>query len=96
MTTDAQVLDIAHRANAVLENTAYQGAYAAVRQRLIDAMIGLQLSDAEGAESARQAVKLLDSLKAELDTAIKSGKVAAANIAEIEARRKNPLRGIFR
>ena len=93
---DAQILDIAHKANAVLENQAYQGAYVSVRQRLIDAMVGLQMTDAEGAENARQAVKLLDSLKAELDTAVKSGKVAAANIAEIEARRKNPLRGIFR
>ena len=94
--SDAQILDFATKANAVLENAAYQAAYAAVRQRLLDAMIGLQLSDAEGAEHCRQAVKLLDSLKAELDTAVKSGKIAAANIAEIEARRKNPLRGIFR
>jgi len=96
MTTDAQILDFATKANAVLENSAYQNAYAAVRQRLVDAMIGLQMSDAEGAESCRQGIKLLDALKAELDTAVKSGKIAAANIAEIESRRKNPLRGIFR
>ena len=93
---DAQILDLSTKASAVLENTAYQNAYTAVRQRLVDAMLGLQMSDAEGAEQCRQGVKLLDSLKAELDTAVKSGRIASANIAEIEARRKNPLRGIFR
>lgn len=96
MSNDAKVIELAHKADAVLQNPAYQGAYTAVRQRLMDAMVGLQMSDAEGAESCRKAVKLLDSLKSELDAAVSSGKVAAATIAEVEARRKNPLRGIFR
>jgi len=93
---DQKIVDIAVKANAVLESEVYQNAYNAVRQRLVDVMLGLQMSDAEGAESARQAVKLLDALKTELDTAVKAGKIASANISEIEARRKNPLRGIFR
>jgi len=93
---DQKIVDISVKAKAVLDSEVYQNAYTAVRQRLVDVMLGLQMSDAEGAEAARQAVKLLDALKTELDNAVKAGKIASANIAEIEARRKNPLRGIFR
>jgi soluble cytochrome b562 len=94
--TDGQVLDRAVKARAVLDSPAYQDAYAAVRQRLLDAMLAVKIEDSASAEDFRRCIKLLDALKAELDTAINSGKLAEANIAEIEARRKNPLRGIFR
>jgi len=93
---DQKIVDISVQAKAILESEVYQNAYTAVRARLVEATFGLQMSDSEGAEAARQAVKILDALKAELDTAVKAGKIASANIAEIEARRKNPLRGIFR
>ena len=41
-------------------------------------------------------LELLSRGKAELDAAIQRGKLVQANVAEIEAKRQNPLRYLFR
>jgi len=94
--SDAKALDRATKARAVLDSLAYQEAYTTVRQKLVDALFAVKYEDKDEAEDFRRCVKLLDALKGELDQMVIAGKVAEANLDELEKRRKNPLRGIFR
>jgi len=94
--TPGEELDRATKAQAVIDSPAFQDAFTAVRGRLMDAMLAVKIEDKEDAEDFRRCIKLLDSLRHELETVIKNGKLAAANIADLEAKRKNPLRGLFR
>jgi hypothetical protein len=94
--TDTEILSKAGHAKSVLDSPAYIDAYNAVRQRLVDAMLAVKIDDSASAEDFRRCVKLLDALKGELDAAIQRGKLVQANVAELEARRNNPLRNLFR
>jgi hypothetical protein len=94
--TEAEVLSKAGNAKAVLDSPAYADAYKAIRERLLEGLLAVSLQDAATAEDFRRSIKLLDALKGELDAAIQRGKLAQANIAELEARRNNPLRNLFR
>jgi len=94
--SEGEILSKAGNARAVLDSPAYMDAYTAVRERLVGALLGVKLEATAEAEDFRRCIKLLDALKAELDAAIQRGKLVQANVAEIEAKRQNPLRYLFR
>jgi hypothetical protein len=91
-----ELIQKANNAKAVLDNPAYQDAYKAVRQMLIDTMLAAKFEDVKGAEECRRCIKLLDSLKSNLDATVQSGKLSKFQLDEVEERRKNPLRNLFR
>jgi hypothetical protein len=94
--TNGELIDKATKAKAVLDNPAYMDAYTAVKARMIEALLATKLEDTSTAEDFRRCIKLLDALKSELDGVVARGKVAAADMNELEKRRNNPLRSIFR
>lgn len=89
-------LDRAQKAKAVLEASAFKDAFEATRSRLIDGLIACKMEDTKNAEEFRLCLKLLDSVKLNLETAVNSGKIDAFRLEEKEKRSKNPLRNYFR
>jgi hypothetical protein len=91
-------LEKAVGANALLENKAFQDAYALVRGTLLASLEALPIGHPESsraAEDFRMSLKLLGSLKTALEATVKSGKVEQSLITEIESYRKNPRKGLF-
>jgi ubiquitin C-terminal hydrolase len=93
--TNGELIDKATKAKAVLENPAYTDAYTAVKARMVEMLLSVKLQDTATAEDFRRCIFLLDALKAELDAVVSRGKIAAADMNELEKRRNNPLRSIF-
>ena len=61
--TDGELISKAGNARAVLDSPAYMDAYNAVRQRLVDALLGVKMEETASAEIFRHSIKLLDALK---------------------------------
>ena len=94
--TPEQELDRAHKAKAVLDNPLYQESYELCRLAIIAEMEKCSLTDTARAEVLRHCLKLLKDVRANMAVALNSGKVAAFNIAQEVAARKNPFKGMFR
>lgn len=83
----------ARQAKAVLENPLYKEAFQEVRDGLIALWERTPIKDIDARESAYLCILLLGRLRQELDRVIQGGKVAEAEIIELEQRKK---RGLFR
>lgn len=94
--TDAEALDRATKAKAIIESPLYLGAFSLVREKLIAGIEACPTADVAAAEDFRRCLRLLRAVHSNLDAAISSGKIAQFNVEQIEAKRKNPFRGIFR
>lgn len=93
---EAQALDRATKAKAILESPIYLEAFHATRQSLFDLIEKAPIADVATAEDARRCLKLLTKIDAHMRHMLETGKVAQFNLAEREKRSLNPLRGIFR
>ena len=92
-------IERADKANAILTSPLFVEAFETVRQRLLEGLETLPLSDTaaiQSAEDFRRCLKLLKSVRMNLETAVNSGKLDAFRLHELDEKRKNPLRGIFR
>jgi hypothetical protein len=94
--SDMTPIDRAQKAKAVLESPIFSESFDLVRERLIQGLEALPTADVQGAESFRLCLKLLKSVRLNLETAINTGKLELFRLNEEEKRKKNPLRGIFR
>ena len=94
--SQAQAIDQANKAKAVLENPAYTGAYEGVRAAIIERIEKCSLSDTQTAEDLRRCLKLLRDVQLNMVIAINSGKVEAFRLAEDEKRKENKFRNLFR
>lgn len=89
-------IERANKAKAVLESPAYQEAYDLVRQAIIERIEKCPLSETPTAEDLRRCLKLLRDVRANMTTAINTGKLVSFRLEQDEVRRKNPLRHLFR
>ena len=89
-------IERAVRAQAVLDNVAYQESYEMVRQEIIRRIENCPLSDTQTAEDLRRCLRLLRDVRLNLEVALKSGTVANFRLAADEKRKANPLRNLFR
>jgi hypothetical protein len=94
--SDAELLDRANKALAVLENPIYAEAWENTRQSIIALIEKTPLSDTETAERLRICLKLLRDVRANLELMVNQGKIASFRLAEEKQRRENPLRHLFR
>lgn len=92
----SQELDRATKAKAVLESPVYNESYEMVRNAIIDRIEKCPLSDTQVAEDLRRCLKLLRDVRLNFETAVNTGKIAQFNLSEVERRRANPLRNLFR
>lgn len=92
----SQEVDRGTKAKAVLDSQIYQESYEMVRNAIIERIEKCPLSDTQVAEDLRRCLKLLRDVRLNLETAVNTGKIAQFNLSEIEARRANPLRHLFR
>lgn len=89
-------IERANKAKAVLESPAYQEAFDLVRMRLIEGIENCPVADVKKAEDFRLCLKLLKSVRMNMETAINTGKLEQFRLEEVEKRKSNPLRGLFR
>jgi len=94
--TDAEALDQALKAKAILESPVYQKAYENCRAAIITLMEKAPLSDTQGAEDLRRCLKLLRDVRSNMEAMMKSGVIVEFKLAEEKRRKDNPLRGFFR
>ena len=88
--------DNATKAKAVLESPAFQKAFEDVRAKLIAGIEHCPMADTATAEEFRKCLRLLISVRSNLEAAVNTGKIEEFRLVELEKRRNNPLRGIFR
>lgn len=93
---EATILDRATKAKAILDNPMYGDSFEMVRLAIHAQIEACPLADTESAENLRKCLRLLRDVRANLAVALESGKIVQFNIAQIEAKRKNPLKGFFR
>ena len=89
-------IERADKAKAILESPLFQEAFEIVRAALINGLEASPTADVANAEDFRKCLKLLKSVRLNLEVAINRGKLELFQLQEQEKRRKNPLRGIFR
>lgn len=87
-------LDRAAKASSVLNAPAFQDAYKAVREALIAGIEKCPTKDVETAEDFRRCLKLLSAVHLNLETALKSGKIAEFRLSQAQAESKNPFRAV--
>ena len=92
----SEVLERANRAKAILESPAFVKAFDDVRSKLIEGLEACPTNDVTNAEDFRKCLKLLKAVRLNLETAINTGKLEAFKLNELEERRRNPLRSLFR
>lgn len=93
---DAQLIDRANKAKAILENPAYREAFEAVRLAIHQQIEEAPIRDQEGVHQLRLCLKLLRDVRVNLETALNQGKLASFKLAQEEKRRNNPLANFFR
>ena len=91
-----EVLDRATKAKAILDSPAFTQAFETVRNKLIEGLEACPTNDVQNAEDFRKCLKLLKSVRLNLETAINTGKLEQFKLNELEQKRQNPLRNIFR
>src|ERR1700690_4169307 len=92
-------LDRAAKASSVLNSPAFQDAYKLVRERLIDGIEKCPMKDVDVAEDLRRCLKLLSAVYLNLETALKSGRLAEFRLEQAKVAQNNPfrkLKGVFR
>lgn len=93
---DIELMDRAVKAEAVLSSAVYQDSYENVRNAIIALIERTPLSDSQTAEDLRRCLKLLRDVRANLELAMKQGKLASFKLEEEKRRKVNPLKGLFR
>lgn len=79
------------RAEALLKDADLTKAFEDLRQSILSALENHPIDDDKGAEKLRISLKLLRGVRANLENALRDGKVAAFRL-EQEERRKQPVR----
>lgn len=92
----AAALDLANKAKAILDSTAYQGAYDGVRAAIIDRIEHCPLSETQTAEDLRRCLKLLKDVQLNMVAMLNSGKLEQFRLDEEKKRKDNPFRNLFR
>lgn len=89
-------LERANRAASLLKDPMLEDAFQQTRFRLLEGLEALSVNETDKAEDFRKCLKLLRSVRQNLETAVNSGKLEQFRLEEAEKRAKNPLRGLFR
>lgn len=77
----------AHQANAILANPLFKEWVERVRADAVERWLNSRDDDVAGRERMRIMVKMLDSLMADLGEHIRTGKMASAQVEQMEMRR---------
>jgi hypothetical protein len=89
-------IERADKAKAILESPLYQEAHDGVRAAIIERIEKCSLTDTQTAEDLRRCLKLLKDVRLNLEVMLNHGKLERFNLAQEQARAKNPLRNLFR
>jgi len=84
------------QAKAVLENPAFEEAFAGVRTAILSSIERCSLKDVETAEDLRRCLKLLKDVKTHFVACLNDGKLQEFRTAQQEQAKKNPFRNYFR
>lgn len=82
---EGQMLERANKAKGVLENPMYQESFELVRSAILARIEACPLGDTAIAEDLRKCLKLLRDVHANLDLAMKQGKIVSFNIEQERA-----------
>ena len=80
--TEGQVLDRANKAKQILESPMYNEGFEMVRKAIISRIEECPLSDTAVAEDLRKCLRLLRDVRANLDLAMKQGKIVSFHIEQ--------------
>lgn len=93
---ETKLLERAARAEQVLSNPAFGDAFEAVRLALFAQIEKCPLSNTTEAEQLRLSLKLLNSVRANLEYAMNQGKIVSFKLEQEKQSKLNPLRNFFR
>jgi hypothetical protein len=86
---DQAAVDRAARADALLKNEMFNDAFACVREAILERIENWSLQDTNGAEQLRMMLKLLRDVRANIEQAVRDGKVSSFRLDE-ERRKLSP------
>jgi len=86
---DFKAVDRASKAKALLDNPMFDESFALVRSALLERIENWSLQDAAGAEKLRMMLKLLRDVRANVEQAVRDGKVSSFRLDE-ERRNLSP------
>lgn len=87
--SDLKAVDRASKAKAMLDNPMFNESFAMVREALLERLESWSLEDTKGAEQLRMMLKLLRDVRANVEQAVRNGKVSAFRLDE-ERRNLSP------
>jgi hypothetical protein len=79
---DLKALDRSGKAKALLDNPMFDESFALVRSALLERLENWSLSDTSGAEKLRMMLKLLRDVRANVEQAVRDGKVSQFRLDE--------------
>ncbi len=79
---DLKAVDRAAKAQALLDNPMFDESFALVRTALLERLENWSLQDPNGAEKLRMMLKLLRDVRANIEQALRDGKVSAFRLDE--------------
>lgn len=80
--------DLGAKAEALLRDETYQNAVRSVREGIHIRWSASPITDVEGQHELRLMLKLLDDIEANIEEVVRTGKLAAVQIAEEKAKEK--------
>jgi hypothetical protein len=80
--TEGQILDRANKAKQILESPMYNEGFEMVKKAIITRIEECPLSDTAVAEDLRKCLRLLRDVRANLDLAMKQGKIVSFKIEQ--------------
>ena len=79
---DLKAVDRASKAKALLDNPMFDESFAMVRAALLERLEHWSLQDTSGAEKLRMMLKLLRDVRANIEQAVRDGKVSSFRLDE--------------
>ena len=79
---DLKALDRSSKAKSLLDNPMFDESFALVRAALLERLENWSLSDTSGAEKLRMMLKLLRDVRANVEQAVRDGKVSQFRLDE--------------
>ena len=93
---DAELLDRATKAKAILESQIYQESWEATRNAIIALIEKTPLSETSTAEDLRRCLKLLKDVRTNVEAVFAQGKVAEFRLSQQQQKATDERRGIIR
>jgi hypothetical protein len=94
--TERQLIDRANKAKALLENSELAAAFSSVRIALLQRIEECPVRDRDGVHELKLQLKLLNDVKANLQSVVNTGKVIESRITMLERAKKGVVNAFRR